>query len=171
MMTKLMLWTGVAFAAALTGVTSAEAAGALAVGIHNNDPGPGIALGGAVDHDEEGEAKYGALSACLSFVDAGLEPRVSCKVVATFRGQCYAVAMDPEPGTPGFGWSIGNGQADANKKALEKCRAVGGARASFCTVTFADCDTKGAAVAAIPPTATPLSLEKKASPAGGRAKK
>jgi Domain of unknown function (DUF4189) len=168
---RTMLWTCVAFAAATFGATGAQAEGAIAIGIENNDPKAGIAVGMAWDHEQVGEAKYEALIQCLAFVDAGLERRVACKVVATFRRQCVSVAFDPEPGTPGFGWSVGKDQADANSKALGQCRAAAGDRASFCAVALTACDSQGGTLAANPSSSTmPVSVRQATSSTGRRAK-
>jgi Domain of unknown function (DUF4189) len=45
-----------------------------------------------------------------------------CSVVATFQNQCVAVAIDPQVGTPGFGWAVADTEEAAGDEALSNCR-------------------------------------------------
>jgi hypothetical protein len=65
----------------------------------------------------------------------------NCKVVATFRDECVAVALDLKDGEIGAGWAIGKTQAEADRIALERCqRSATRGRADFCRVTDRHCD-------------------------------
>ena len=59
----------------------------------------------------------------------------------TFKGRCYAVAADPQIGTPGAGWAFGPDIATAEQRALDACEATAGAnRQDKCVVQTERCD-------------------------------
>jgi hypothetical protein len=95
----------------------AQGAGALAVGSTSNVTKDGIAFGTAVNHASSAAARDAALQNCLRYEPA---PRAAarCRIVRTFRGECYAIAMDPQPGTPGAGWAIATDRETARLRAL-----------------------------------------------------
>ncbi len=63
----------------------------------------GIAFGLVTDEPKEKAAEL-ALTRCRAFVKGSSpEATARCKVVATFSRECFAVAYDPQPGTPGAG--------------------------------------------------------------------
>jgi uncharacterized protein DUF4189 len=118
----------------------AEGAGALAVGSTSNVTRDGIAFGTAVNHASSAAARDAALQNCLRYQPA---PRAAgrCRIVGTFQRQCYAIAMDPQPGTPGAGWAIATDRETARLRALAACRATAGAgRRSYCVVNGDNCD-------------------------------
>ena len=120
---------------------SARADGALAVGSTGDVVKFGIAFGMVVDEPKEKAAEI-ALERCRAF-KASRAANAACAVKATFSRQCYAVALDPQSGTPGAGWGVGRDQIEANDKAMTGCEATAGpARAAFCQVQAAGCDTR-----------------------------
>lgn len=120
----------------------AGADGAVAVGTTGNVVKHGIAFGMVANEPKEKAADL-ALSRCRAFVKgSSVEATAQCKVVATFSRECFAVAYDPQPATPGAGWGVGKDQIDANLKAMKMCEATAGpTRARFCQVESGGCDT------------------------------
>jgi uncharacterized protein DUF4189 len=113
--------------------------GAVAVGSTGDVVKDGIAFGMAVNEAKEA-AEETAVQRCRTFQVRAVAER--CKVVATFTGECYAVAYDPKPGTPGAGWGIGQNQFLANQKAIAMCEeTAGSARKGYCQIERGDCDT------------------------------
>ena len=122
---------------------AALADGAVAMGTTGDVVKHGIAFGLVADEPADKAADL-ALTRCRAFVK-GSSPEATqrCKVVSTFSRQCFAVAYDPQPGTPGAGWGVGKDQIEANQKAMQMCEASAGpARARFCQVETGACDTK-----------------------------
>jgi hypothetical protein len=131
---------------------SARADGALAVGTTGDVVKDGIAFGMVVDEPRE-TAVATALQRCRTFKARAAAER--CSVVATFSGECFAVAYDPKSGTPGAGWGIGPDQTTANSKALAMCEGTAGpGRKGYCQVESAGCDTAGPAGAKTAPLET-----------------
>ena len=113
--------------------------GALAVGSTGNVVRDGIAFGMVVDESKD-KAAQTALTRCRTFRARAAAER--CKVVATFSRECFAVAYDPQPGTPGAGWGVGPDQLTANLKAVAMCEDTAGpGRKGFCQVESGGCDT------------------------------
>ena len=120
----------------------AVADGAVAVGSTGDVVKHGIAFGMVVNEPKEKAADI-ALARCRAFVKGSSpEATARCKVMATFSRECFAVAYDPQPATPGAGWGVGKDQIEANKKAMQMCEATAGPRAKFCKVESGACDTK-----------------------------
>lgn len=118
-----------------------RAEGALAIGSTGDVVKFGIAFGMAVDLPKE-KARATALEHCRAF-KASPAANASCEVKATFSRQCYAVAIDPQSGTPGAGWGVGEDQIEANDKAMTMCEeTAGAARRAFCQIAGAGCDVK-----------------------------
>jgi hypothetical protein len=122
---------------------AALADGAVAMGTTGDVVKHGIAFGLVADEPADKAADL-ALTRCRAFVKgSSVDATQRCKVVATFSRQCFAVAYDPQPGTPGAGWGVGKDQIDANQRAMQMCEASAGpARARFCQVETGACDTK-----------------------------
>jgi hypothetical protein len=121
-------------------VGPAVAAGALAVGSTARVDRDGIAVGTAINYDTLDEARAAALAQCRDYRPA---PKAAnrCKVIATFKDQCYGVAFDPKAGTPGAGWAIALTQPMAEQRALDQCRTTAGkTRQRFCSIIEAKCD-------------------------------
>ncbi|HEX5958819.1 MAG TPA: DUF4189 domain-containing protein [Hyphomicrobiaceae bacterium] len=128
-------------ATSLSPTSAAWADGALAVGSTGNVVRDGIAFGMVVDKPKE-EAATLAIQRCRTFKAPAAANR--CKVVASFAGECFAVAYDPKPATPGAGWGIGATQDAANAKAIAMCeQTAGSARKGYCRVESGGCDTTG----------------------------
>jgi hypothetical protein len=121
----------------------AFADGAVAVGTTGDVVRHGIAFGLVVDEPKEKAAEL-ALARCRAFVKgSSVEATQRCKVMETFSRECFAVAYDPQPGTPGAGWGVGKDQIEANGKAMKMCEASAGPqRARFCQVDAGACDSK-----------------------------
>ncbi|MBO0766211.1 MAG: DUF4189 domain-containing protein [Hyphomicrobiaceae bacterium] len=132
----------------------ALADGAIAVGTTGNVVRDGIAFGMVVDVPKE-QASEAAIQRCRSF--EARDAADQCKVVATFSGECFAIAYDPQPGTPGAGWGVGPDQLAANQKAIAMCEeAAGPARKGYCQIERGGCDTKGRRGAVEPGSQAPV---------------
>jgi hypothetical protein len=122
----------------------ARADGAVAVGSTGDVVKDGIAFGTVVDEPKDAAAEA-AIRHCRTFQARAAE---HCKVVATFAGECFAVAYDPKPGTPGAGWGVAANQFLAHQKAIAMCEeTAGSARRGQCQVERSGCDTAAPAQA------------------------
>lgn len=122
------------------GVAPALSWGAMAVGTTGNFAKDGFAFGAAVNQPSEDSAKSSALDTCGKYQGAP-KMAAACGVVSTFHGQCFALAFDPQAGTPGVGWAIAADQASAQQQALANCQATAGAeRRPFCKLGQSACD-------------------------------
>jgi len=118
-----------------------DAKGAFALGLPDNVVQGGVAIGVGYNYSDREGAEARALKECLA-QNAPADTRALCKVVAYFDNECVSVAMDPQPGTPGFGWAVGNTADTAKNAAIQNCRATAGAdRADSCVESLTDCDT------------------------------
>jgi pyruvate/2-oxoglutarate dehydrogenase complex dihydrolipoamide acyltransferase (E2) component len=139
-----LAWLGMAALAATMLAVAGERApawaeGAIAVGSTGNVKRDGIAFGLASD-EPAGTAGEVAVKRCRTFEAKAAAAR--CQVVASFSGACFAIAYDPEPGTPGAGWGVGPDQLVANQKAVAMCeQAAGAGRKGYCQVERFGCDT------------------------------
>ena len=127
--------------------TQVNADGALAVGLPADVARVGFATGHAQNHPDLDGARKAAIAACQKSPRASHAAKALCKVVATFRNQCFAIAIDPKNGTPGVGWSIAENLAKAEEQAIAQCRTTAGAnRQQFCVIgnraTDEGCDGK-----------------------------
>lgn len=122
----------------------AGAHGAIAIGGNTADVAKnGIAVGDSYNYDTKGEAETRALQECLTPGSAPSETKALCKIVADFSNEWVAIAMDPESGTPGFGWSIDANKATADRNALAQCRASSpDERKQYCVISRSDHDEK-----------------------------
>jgi multisubunit Na+/H+ antiporter MnhB subunit len=146
-------------AVALVAPPRSWADGAVAVGTTGNVVSDGIAFGMVVNEPKE-QASEMAIQRCRTFQARSAAER--CKVVATFSGQCFAVAYDPQPGTPGAGWGVGPDQLAANRKAIAMCEETAGpARKGYCQVESGACDTMGPRGAVQPGPQGPVTAEAK----------
>jgi hypothetical protein len=135
------LLVALAFAAALS-PTAVWADGALAIGLPSDVTRDGVAFGWAV-RLPRAEAERVALEQCRTAQGVPDSARSLCRVFESFSGACVAVALDPEDGTPGFGWAIASTKSAADAQALGDChRTAGPARQSFCVVSISDCDVR-----------------------------
>jgi hypothetical protein len=120
----------------------AAADGALAVGEPADVAAEGFAYGYALDQATAEKASADAQRDCKT-PTRGIDPRAQalCKVVQTFKNQCFAVAMDPQDATPGVGWAVAGDKESAARAALAKCVATAGDnRRDACKVSHSGCD-------------------------------
>jgi hypothetical protein len=133
---------GAVICAAVHAITPAALAeGAIAIGASGNFAKDGFAFGGAINKSSTDEAGQQALATCKKYEGA---PKMAaiCRVVLTFTRECYALAFDPKPGTPGVGWAISDDKVKAEERAQKNCEATAGAgRRDFCKVNQSYCDT------------------------------
>jgi hypothetical protein len=117
------------------------AKGTVAIGLPGDVAEGGFAMGISYNYTETGQADAEALKQCLNFMDAPDATRALCKVDKHFENECFAMAMDPEPGTYGFGYKVADTQADADENAMADCRQSSTSdRADFCKVSYRICD-------------------------------
>jgi hypothetical protein len=124
------------------GSAPVAAEGALAIGSSGNIFKDGIAYGGSINRATKEAAITKALATCHAYTTA---PRAAelCKIVVTFTRQCFATALDPAAGTPGFGWAIDPDKIEAEAKAMSLCQDTAGKeRRKFCQPDQSYCDTK-----------------------------
>ena len=116
--------------------------GAVAVALSGDVSQDGVAIGVAADKPTQDEANDVALQECNKRRTAD-KVKVQCKLVGTFNNQCAADALDPEPGTPGFGWAIGADKSSTEGQALANCKATSSSsRQPFCRIGTSLCDGK-----------------------------
>jgi hypothetical protein len=117
------------------------AAGAVALGLPSDVATEGIAIFIQVGSATMEDAKAKALAGCKALPKPSESTKALCKIVATFRNQCAAGAIDPEDNTPGFGWAIADDSAQARNQALANCRDTAGpTRQDACVVSRHWCD-------------------------------
>ena len=98
-------------------IETAQADGALAVGLPESGAQDGFSYGYAVGYDAD-EAEAQAMGSCRkNSGDAERAVLRLCRVVETFQGRCVAVAMDPKDGTPGVGWAVDDDETAAQATA------------------------------------------------------
>jgi Domain of unknown function (DUF4189) len=120
-----------------------SAEGALAVGVPSDVAKDGLAMGYALNYDTTEKAQELALKRCREFRDAPDSTRELCRIVEKFSKRCLAVALDPQFGTTGVGWSVSKNQEVAEELAMEKCVDTSARkRREFCRVTLTECDGK-----------------------------
>jgi hypothetical protein len=125
-------------------VGSANATGALAVGVAPGGAQHGFSYGVVWDASTAATAQTTAMSKCQTSKESNPPAQARCTLVGTFTNQCSAIAMDPATGTPGIGWAIAADTAAANKQALANCEATAGpGRTGFCRVSSIHCDGSG----------------------------
>ena len=143
-----MLTAGVFFAFIVAAGTilrpgTGNADAALAVGLPADIAKQGVAMGYALNYDSKEAAQAEALKRCRAFRDAPQATRDICKIVENFRDRCMAIALDPDTGTTGLGWSVSKKQEQAEELAMERCvETAGKKRRDFCRITFTRCDKK-----------------------------
>lgn len=105
------------------------------IGLPSNVATGGFAI--SYNYSTNGEADAEALKQCLNFMDAPDSTRALCKVYQNFENQCFAMAMDPEPGTYGFGYKVAAMQSDADSAAMNDCKNTSGSdRKTFCQLSY-----------------------------------
>jgi Domain of unknown function (DUF4189) len=121
---------------------AAHAFGALAVGQTASVAKDGIAMGTSWGHETAEKAGNLALEYCHKWKDKGAPVAAKqCRVIATFHNECYAVSLDPKPGTPGAGWAIAADKETAQARAVAHCKLTAGSdRERYCEVSESNCD-------------------------------
>lgn len=139
--TRLALTGALLLACTLPCASVAHADAALAVGRPADVARQGIAVGWAVDHPNREAAEKEALARCRAFADAPQAAREACRIVAAFSDRCFAVALEPEPGTSGIGWDVHRNRDRAEEAAMERCAETSAPkRRPSCRVALARCD-------------------------------
>ena len=124
-------------------VSPGHAAGALAVALPDAVAKSGSSYGYVNYKADSDSASARALELCRTTKDAANDARLRnlCKVIQNYSNQCVAVAMDPDAGTPGVGWSITSDKLSAERQALNKCMDTAGeSRRAHCVISHSDCD-------------------------------
>lgn len=124
----------------LMGAGSAASEAALAIGSTGEISRDGIAIGSKINQATSTSAVNLAMEDCRN---QPFSPTVTgqCMLVATFRNECLALALDPQDGTPGVGWAIHSERAVAEQRALDYCKATAGSsRRGACRVIVVECD-------------------------------
>jgi len=119
--------------AAMQGPVRAE--GALAVGIGEGGPKNGYAYTLHVRNSSTDAAEKIAIEGCRKQAVAYGVPPARCRLVASFRNRCVAVAFDTVERAAG--WDLGDTSEQAIANAVKKC-AEGGARQ--CKSQNVECD-------------------------------
>ena len=123
------------FVICLMTIDHCRAAGALAVGQPSDIAKDGVAIFTQVGSKDADEAKKNALAGCKNLANASQTSKDLCKIVATFRNQCVAAALDPQDGTPGFAWAMAPNSKEARENAVSNCRDTAGpTRQDACVV-------------------------------------
>jgi hypothetical protein len=131
-----MIFGVVALTLCLTVNDRCMAAGAVALGEPADISKDGFAIFTYVRADTSSIAKEKALAGCKALPNASSTSKALCKIVATFEDQCVAQALDPEDGTPGFGWAMARNSKQAKEQALSNCRDTAGpTRKDACVVS------------------------------------
>lgn len=121
--------------------TPAWSVGTVAIGLPSDVAQGGFAMGISYNYGTQGEADAEALKQCLNFMDAPDSTRALCKVDSHFQNQCFAMAMDPEPGTYGLGYKVAASQSAADASAMNDCRNTSASdRKDYCRVSYRTCD-------------------------------
>ena len=128
-------------ATVLQGAEPARAEAALAVGQPADVAAQGIAIGWAVDYPDRKAAEEEALARCRGMREVPPAARDLCRVVASVRNTCLAVALDPDRGTTGVGWGVHRKRKRAETAAMDKCTdASARNRRKSCRLAFIRCD-------------------------------
>jgi len=128
-------------ASAQFGADPALADGAVALGRPADIAKAGVAIGISSNFEDNDRAYQAALEKCRANQDAPQSTKSLCMLVAYFKDQCAAVAIDKKAGTPGFAWAIGINKASAQLEALAVCKATAGkGREKFCEQSIVYCD-------------------------------
>ena len=130
-----MMIGATALAICLTVNGRCMAAGAVALGQPSDIAKDGVAIYTFVKAASVELAKEKAMAGCKTLEQSSATSKALCKIVATFENQCVAEAIDPESGTPGFGWAMARNSKLAKEQALSNCRDTAGpTRQNACVV-------------------------------------
>ena len=112
------------FALLIAAAGSADAAGALAVGVCG-------AYGYGFDYGTVADARTAALGKCAGG---------RCKIVGVIRKGCAAMAVDAKNPCGAFGWALNSHLGQAENISMQRCAQFGGHQ---CMVRAWACDEKG----------------------------
>jgi Caspase domain/Domain of unknown function (DUF4189) len=115
--------------------------GALAIALPADVANSGFSYGATYNYSTGAQARAKALEFCRN---QSKSLAYLCTIVRTFSGECVAIALDPQDGTPGVGWAFAKDPQTAERQALAKCESTAGSgRRDACKVDKTYCDTGG----------------------------
>jgi len=115
--------------------------GAVAIGLPDNVAKQGVAQGYSYNAKNSDEALRVAMGYCQDVTKSSKQAVALCKAVKFFHDQCASFALDPKPGTPGYGWGVGDDKEAAEKASMSMClNTAGASRQAYCKVVASDCD-------------------------------
>jgi hypothetical protein len=119
--------------------------GAVAIGLPDNVAKQGVAQGYSYNAKTPDDARRVAMGYCEDVTKSSKQAVALCKVGKIFHEQCVSFTLDPKPGTPGYGWGVGDDKDGAEKSAMAMCLDTAGAsRQQYCKVVASDCDRAAA---------------------------
>jgi Domain of unknown function (DUF4189) len=121
---RVLIGAVIAVAISIAGFGAARAAGAFALGAC-------AAFGYSYDFTHMDKARKKALANCKG---------KKCRVVATMRKRCAALAVDPKHPCKAYGWAVSRGLGRTQNLALRQCYRHGG---RTCVIRSWVCDAKG----------------------------
>jgi hypothetical protein len=123
------------------GSIGALAKGAVAVGETGDVATDGVSMGVAIDADNEPSARETAMGHCQNI--GGPKSKAACRIIRVFDNMCAVSALDPDAGTPGWGWAIASTKEEAADTAMAQCKATAGSdRQDKCVLDVQLCDGK-----------------------------
>jgi hypothetical protein len=132
------------FATALSFVAAPAAFGygAFAIGGSTADAQYGFAAGYSWNQPTQAMAETKAMEQCRSYPsEAPDKTNAKCAIVANYRHAWLVIAMDPDAGQTGFGYSINIDRSTAESNAMGQCRASSpDHRKSHCSIAGAKYD-------------------------------
>lgn len=136
-----MVGAALLLAAALFPSHQVRADGAMAVGSTGDISKDGLAIGRSRNDPSPDVAERKALQACRDFKDAPQRTRDRCRIIANYKNECAASALDPKAGTPGWGYAVARDSDTAGERAIAACKATAGeGREKFCRLDEMVCD-------------------------------
>jgi len=138
---KGLLFFGLMACGCILSASPGAADGAVAIGVPSDVAKQGVAQGYSYNAKTPDDARRVAMGYCEDVTKSSKQAVTLCKVVKIFHEQCVALALDPKPGTPGYGWGVGDDKDAAEKAAMAMCLDTAGAnRQQYCKVDASDCD-------------------------------
>jgi hypothetical protein len=136
--------TAVAVVSFLAFAAPADAHGAFAIGGSTADRDYGFAAGYSWDQPTQQQAEAKAIAQCKAYPSEAPEhTNAKCAVVQTFSHAWLVIAMDPDRGQTGFGYSVNADKETAERNAIALCKSSSpDARKSFCKIAASPRDEK-----------------------------
>jgi Domain of unknown function (DUF4189) len=133
-----------AFVACLAFAPNAYAHGAFAIGGSTADTDYGFAAGYTWDQPTKQQAEAKAIERCKAYPSEAPEhTNAKCAVVQTYSHAWLVIAMDPDRGQTGFGYSVNVDKETAERNAMALCKSSSpNARKSFCAIAAEQHDEK-----------------------------